>query len=146
MRPWEADLIKRKEKCSIKEEQSGFCSCVDLAVQVALSTELKERRRRRQRELPKSNRFRLSKQQLCTCITLFCTFLGRRCTTTTWKCQISQFVEAANFDTRLLEFNSTKICQHLTNWTCWNKRDKVWGGANLRLFKWRFQVAVAVVL
>ena len=23
-----------------------------------------------------------------------------------------------------LEFNSRKICQHLTNWTRWNKRDK----------------------
>ena len=42
------------------------------------------RRRRRQRERQKSNRFKLAKQQLCTCITLFCTFLCRRCTTTTW--------------------------------------------------------------
>ena len=33
--------------------------------------ELKQRRRRRQRERQKSNRFRLVKQQLCTCITLF---------------------------------------------------------------------------
>ena len=47
---------------------------------------------------------------------------------------------------RALEFNSRKICQHLTNWTYWNKRDKVWSGGNSRLFKWRFQVAVAVVL
>ena len=31
----------------------------------------------------KSNRFRLAKQQLCTCITLFSTFLCRHCTTTT---------------------------------------------------------------
>ena len=31
----------------------------------------------------KENRFRLAKQQLCSCITLFCTFLCRRCTTTT---------------------------------------------------------------
>ena len=54
MRPREADLIKRKVKCSIKKKQSGFCSCVDLAVQVVLSTELKERRRRRQRERQKA--------------------------------------------------------------------------------------------
>ena len=47
---------------------------------------LKQRRRGRQRELQKSNRFRLAKQQICTCITFFCTFLCRRCTTTTWKC------------------------------------------------------------
>ena len=46
----------------------------------------------------KCNRFRLEKQQLCTCITLFCTFLCRRCTTTTWKCLISRFVEDVNTD------------------------------------------------
>ena len=28
----------------------------------------------------KSNRFRLAKQQFCTCITFFCTFLCHRCT------------------------------------------------------------------
>ena len=33
--------------------------------------ELKQRRRRRQRERQKSTWFRLAKQQLCTCITLF---------------------------------------------------------------------------
>ena len=37
----------------------------------------------------------------------------------------------------LLEFNSRNICQHLTNWTSWNKRDKVWSSAN-SLFKWCF--------
>ena len=47
--------------------------------------ELKQWRWQRQRERQKScNRFMLAKQQLCTCITLFCTFLGRRCTTATW--------------------------------------------------------------
>ena len=51
---------------------------------------LKQRRRRRQRERRKSNRFRLAKKQLCTCITLLCTFLCRHCTTTTWKCLISR--------------------------------------------------------
>ena len=37
----------------------------------------------------------------------------------------------------LFEFNSTKICQHLTNWTRRYKRDKVWSSAN-SLLKWRF--------
>ena len=45
--------------------------------------ELKQRRRRRQRKRQKSNMFGFAKQLLCTCITLFCTFLCRRCTTTT---------------------------------------------------------------
>ena len=51
--------------------------------------ELKQRWRRRQRGRQKSNGFILAKQQLCTGITLFCTFLCRHCTTTTWKCLIS---------------------------------------------------------
>ena len=44
----------------------------------------------------KNNRFRRAKQQLCTCITLFCTFPCRRCTTTTWNCLISRFIEDGN--------------------------------------------------
>ena len=37
-----------------------------------------------------------AKQQLCTCSTLFCTFLYRPCTTTTLKCLIASFMEDAN--------------------------------------------------
>ena len=92
---------------------------------------------------------RLAKQQLCACITLFCTFRSRRCTTTTWKCLISRFVDDLNTRQQLAFFFSwtliqsfriqpPNICQHLTNWTRWNKRDKVWGSAN-SLFKWRFR-------
>ena len=36
-----------------------------------------------------------------------------------------------------LEFNSRKICLHLTNLKIWDKRDKVWSSAN-SLFKWLF--------
>ena len=77
----------------------------------------------------KSNRFRLAKQQLCTCITLFCTFLCCCCTTKPWKCLILHFVEdrttrqGLSFPKTLirsLEFNSRKICKHLTNWMSWN--------------------------
>ena len=89
-------------------------------------TELTKRRRRWQRERQKSNRLRQAKQQLCTCITLFCTFLCRRCTTATWNGLISRFVEDGNkrqqFSFSLpelwcspLQFNYSKICQHLTN-------------------------------
>ena len=35
----------------------------------------------------------ISKQQFCTCVTLFCTFLCRHCTITTWKCLISRCTE-----------------------------------------------------
>ena len=106
-------------------------------------------------------RFRLAKQQLYTCITLFCTFLCRHCTTTTWKCLISRSAEIVNtrkqlyfsfpeLSYSLLEFNSAKNCQHLTNWTRWNKRGKVWSSATVPRaiiplwlltvpFKWRFR-------
>ena len=96
----------------------------------------------------KNNVFRLAKQQLCSCIMLFCTFICHCCMITMWKCLNSRFVE--NVNTRrwlsfsfpelwysLLEFNSTKICQHLMSWMSWNKCDKVWSRVN-SFFKWRF--------
>ena len=63
------------------------------------------------------DRLILAKTHPCTCITLFCTFLSRRCTTTTWKCVISRFVADGNTRQQLsfsfpelwcspLEFNS----------------------------------------
>ena len=61
-----------------------------------ITRELKQRWWRRQWERKNCNRFILAKQHLCTCITLFCTFLCHRCTTTTWKCLISRFVEDGN--------------------------------------------------
>ena len=75
-----------------------------------------------------NNRLRLAKQQLYPCITLFCTFLCRYCTTASWNSLISCFVEDVNRSQRLsfsfpelryslLEFNSRKISQHLTNST-----------------------------
>ena len=69
-----------------------------------LITELKQRRQRRQRERQKCTRFRLAKQQLCTCIKLFCTLLNRLCTTTTWKCLISRFLEDGNFSWTLIQY------------------------------------------
>ena len=65
------------------------------------------------------------------------------------KCLISRFKQDVNRRQRLsfsfpvlwssaLELNSREICQHWTNWTRWNKREKVWGSAN-SLFKWRFR-------
>ena len=129
---------------SITKLYMGFSDEIKVATIAINIIGSKQRRRRRQQERKKSNRFRLAKQQLCTCITLFWTFLCRRCTTTTWKCLISRCVEDFLFlwdselQYSLLEFNYRKICQHLTNWTSWNKRDKVWSRAN-SLFKWRFR-------
>ena len=58
--------------------------------------ELKQRRPRRQRGRQKSNGVRLAKEKLCTCITLFYTFLCCRCMTTMWNCLIWHFVEDVN--------------------------------------------------
>ena len=83
----------------------------DLYIVCQPNGELKQRRRRRQRERQKSNRVLSPKQQLCTCITLFCTFLCRRCTTTPWNLPISRFVEDANAQKRF-SFSFSKIrCQ-----------------------------------
>ena len=97
--------------------------------------ELKERRRRQQRERQQSNRFDKQRNNFVrTSHRAFCTFHCRHCTTTKWKRLISRFVEGVNTMQWLpfsfpviwhspLEFNATKICQHLTNCTRWNKRD-----------------------
>ena len=58
--------------------------------------ELKQRRPRRQRGRQKSNGVRLAKEKLCTCITLFYSFLCCRCMTTMWNCLIWRFVEDVN--------------------------------------------------
>ena len=75
---------------------------------------LKQQRRRRQRGRQKSSCFKLAKQQLCKCITLFCTFLCRICTTTTWNCLILLFREEVNkrrrtYSLSKLEYGSYKF-------------------------------------
>ena len=90
-------------------------------------------RRRRQRGRQKCNRFRLAKQQLCTWIMLFCTFLYRPCTATTWKCLIASFMEEVNKRRRICfslsklecgpqEINSREI-RHFQQ-IYWNNRHK----------------------
>ena len=111
------------------ETRDGAAKC--LLFSQPSSREFTQRRRRRRRERQKSNRFRQAKQQLCTCITRFCTFLCRRCKTTRWNCLISLFVEDGNKRQQLsfsfpdfwcspLEFNYKKIAN------IWrNKRDGI---------------------
>ena len=81
----------------------------------------------------------------------FGTFLGRHCTGL-----ISRFVGGVNTRQRLpfsflelryslLEFNSRKSCQHLTNWTRWSKRKKRFAAARFHFLSVVF-VAVAVVV
>ena len=72
--------------------------------------ELKQRRRRRQRqrEQEKSNKFILAKQQLCTCITLFCIHFLAVVAGATWKCLISRFVEDGN-TWQQLSFSSPEL-------------------------------------
>ena len=92
--------------------------------------ELKHHRRRGQREQQRqnSNRFGLVKQQLCSWINLFCTFLCRHCRNTMWNRLISRSVEGVNlreclsFSFPELPYSPSeliyrKIRQHLSNWT-----------------------------
>ena len=70
-----------------------------------------QRRRRRQRERQKTNRFRLEKQQLCTCIKLFVHFFAVVARLQLESGLISRFVEAAgtqdnNFDFLFLNLNT----------------------------------------
>ena len=99
-----------------------------LALLIGANRVLKQWSRRRQRVRQESNGFRLAKQQLCTCIMLFWTFVNCRCMTTTWECLFLCFFKDGNRRQQRyysfpeiwyspLEFNSKKICQHLTNFT-----------------------------
>ena len=60
----------------------GRCDYFGFGFRYSIEKRSNQRRRRRQQERQKSNRFTLAKQQICTCITLFGTFLCRRFTTT----------------------------------------------------------------
>ena len=92
--------VKREEQLLLAFNLTSDHRCsllryiINLRHPIDESRELRQRRRRREGQ--KSYRFILAKQQLCTCITLFCTFLCRRCTTITWKCLISRFVRYGN--------------------------------------------------
>ena len=68
------------------------------------------------------------------CITLFCTFLYRPCTTTTWKCLIASFMEDVNKRRRISfslsklesgpeEINPRENRLHLPFSANWNKRE-----------------------
>ena len=109
------------------ELTSIFCTNDVVMCCVLIGRGLKQRRQWSQQERQKSNMLRLAKQQLCKCITLFCTFLCRHSTTTAWKCLISRFVE--NVNTRehlhfsfpelrysLLELNSTPPAKIANIW------------------------------
>ena len=104
--------------------------------------------RRRKRERQRSNKFRKVKQQLCTCSTLFCTFLCRHCTTARWKYLISRFTEDVNKARRNFSalfklgcssqgLNPRRVCLHLTKKMRWNNCDEYWKNGN-SFFKRRF--------
>ena len=76
-----------------------------------------------------------------TCITLFCTFLCRHCTTRTWKRLLLRFIDDVNKRRRIFlslsklengpqETIFREIRLHLTFSAHWNKRVKVWKNAN----------------
>ena len=130
-RDWERIKDQRKAYdvmyipyCLCSKERRSFWRHVTMLTKFVdhNNKELKTRHRRRQRELEKSNRFILAKQQLCTCITLFCMFLSRRCRAATWNFLIlrTRFTQKFPFSFSKLRcgpygFNPRKFRQHLTN-------------------------------
>ena len=102
-----------------------------------------------------ANRLRLATQQLCTYTTLFCKFLCRFYTTTTWKCliKISRLLEDVNkwhqfsFSLPVLWYNPLgfikflpeKFAKNLTQWMTWNNGDEVCNTVNSR-FCCRFSI------
>ena len=129
----EQTITSMQSVCEQNDLNETFWLIMDFSLRQGRSPltnmwELKQRRRQTQWERKKRNRFRFTKQLLCRCSTLFCTFFFcRHCTTTTWKCLFSRFVNDVNtrkdFLSPFLNFESVfqnsapeKICQQLTNW------------------------------
>ena len=104
---------------------------------VRVDRDLKQRRRRRQRELQKRNRLRLAKKKNKSArASRF--FVHCFAVTARQRREIPLVMEDVNsrqwlsfsfseLRYSLLEFNSRKKRQHLTNWTSWNNHDKFWG-------------------
>ena len=75
----EQTITSMQSVCEQNDLNETFWLIMDFSLRLSSSPltnmwELKQRRRQTQWERKKRNRFRLTKQQLCTCITLFCTF------------------------------------------------------------------------
>ena len=90
-----------------------------------------------------------AKQQFCTCIILFRPFLCSHCSTMTWKCLISRFMEDVNkrrqnfvslseLEYSSKEFVSKRSSLYLTKKLSWSYCDTDWKNSN-SLFKWRFR-------
>ena len=109
--------------------------------------ELKQRRRRKKDV--KKEKGLLSKTTTLHMMTLFCRYLHRPCTTTTWKCLIASFMKDVNkrrpisfslskLDCGPQEINSKEIRLHSPFSANWNKRDKDWKSGN-SFSNWRFR-------
>ena len=117
--------------------------------------ELTKLRRRQQRQRQKAIVLVSKKKQLCTCITLFCTFLCRPCTTTTWNDQILLLFffffwgrerQGHKFYHLCLDsgtaplFSSNRNSLLSSDWVTWDNREVVLKGAKSifqRRFHWR---------
>ena len=123
-------------------KHSAFFSSVILLT-LFFTRELKRRRRRRQRERQKSNRFYWQTNNFARASRFFVHFLAREMPSFTLcrgrEQKTTTFLFFSWTLIQPLKFKSKKICQHLTNWTRWNKRDKVWSSANSLVHKWRFR-------
>ena len=88
---WFTALLAYQMIIRLNERLAGW-----LADRLKDISELKQRRRRRQRGQQKGNGVRFGETTTLHVITLFCTFRCRRCTSTTWNFLISHFMEDGN--------------------------------------------------
>ena len=96
----------------------------DLCIVCQLNRELKQRRRRRQQERQKSSRFYHQNNNFAR-VTLFCTFLCRRCTTTPWNFSISCFVADANAQKRFsFSFSRIRCYKNLLTFDEMNEKEQ----------------------
>ena len=132
---------------AIKTERTKIHFLSDVLIAVALldlKVPFKIQRRERQRERRKNNRFNKQNNKLARASNYICTFLSRFCTTTTWKCLVSRFMEDVNKQRRNiislselvyshLKFSFRRVCLHLTKWVGRNNRYIDWKNVNSHL-------------
>ena len=134
--------MRKMHPINVRIEKHGLNRLITRA-----NRKLKQRSRRRQRERQKPSRFRLANNNFARASRFFVHFFAFTARLRyesakllvlwrTWT-KTNDFIFLEPWYS-LLEFNSRIVCQQLTNWTRWNKRDKVWCSAN-SLFKWRFR-------
>ena len=113
-----------------KKKKNGSGGCVNVTI-----GSLRDETRRE-----KCNRFTLAKQQLCTCITHFCTFLCLPYASSRIEKDTVKAINATISPwsrTRSPLFSYKLLSLLSSNWVTWHEGEKVWTDAK-SIFRWPF--------